>query len=172
MYQSSDGSTSLARTFGGNARRHLTFANKPCLLVTGEARQEVRNPNIYQHVLIFDNKCGQAIDVKACYVESDRCVTQKIFAYKKVESILGIVAAAPRKVRDVGSRASSEGAWAVAPTLPVPTEKVHRALDRDSAARSSITSRIRPPGRVPSHGPQMKRLSSLSRTRQVRLPVA
>ena len=96
VYQSSDGSTSLARTFGGNARRHLTFANKPCLLVTGEARQEVRNPNIYQHVLIFDNKCGQAIDVKACYVESDRCVTQKIFAYKKVESILGIVAAAPR----------------------------------------------------------------------------
>jgi hypothetical protein len=81
-----------APNFGPSAQQHLDFANKPCVTVQASANVEPNNMHVYEHVLHFDNHCSQPVKIKACYIRSDRCVNERVPGYKKLDSVLGIMA--------------------------------------------------------------------------------
>jgi len=62
---------------------------RPCLDVEAVARSHVVNTDFIDHVVSIKNSCPRNIDVKVCYFGSDRCVSARIQAYKRVDTLLG-----------------------------------------------------------------------------------
>lgn len=62
---------------------------RPCLDVEAAARTEAVNPDLLDHVVSVKNNCSRLIKVKVCYLNSDRCNSFDLLAYKRVDTILG-----------------------------------------------------------------------------------
>jgi hypothetical protein len=69
---------------------HHDALGNPCLLVRSEVRAHVGNPDIYDQMLIIRNQCVQSIKIRACFVESDRCIDNEISGFQRQEIVLGI----------------------------------------------------------------------------------
>ena len=76
------------------AQRQKDSVGKPCLSVAPMAQKQVINPNIYNHILLLDNNCGQEIRILACYYKTDSCKTLSIGGYKRQQQLLGVFPAA------------------------------------------------------------------------------
>ena len=75
----------------GGARRHMGLTGKPCLAVSGDARQERLNPNLFEHMIVAKNDCGRLIKLQVCYYQSQNCVAMNVPPYGREELVLGIM---------------------------------------------------------------------------------
>jgi hypothetical protein len=75
------------------AKRHTGPTGKPCLSVSGGANAETINPNIFEHVVVADNSCGQLIKMQVCYYKSEHCIPLDVPAYARKQVVLGIMPA-------------------------------------------------------------------------------
>jgi hypothetical protein len=73
------------------AKKHLGPTGKPCITMFGDARPQTFNPQIFDHMVMASNACGQAIKVKVCYYHSDHCISVDMPAYSQKEAMLGIM---------------------------------------------------------------------------------
>jgi hypothetical protein len=62
---------------------------RPCLQITAEARSQPATPNIFDHIVVVNNRCLQRIKVKLCYYKSEHCLTVEMAANQRKETILG-----------------------------------------------------------------------------------
>src|ERR1700754_1172532 len=62
---------------------------RPCLQITAESRSQLATPNIFDHIVIANNRCLQRIKVKLCYPKSDRCFLVEVSGNQRKETILG-----------------------------------------------------------------------------------
>jgi len=75
------------------ARKHLAPTGKPCITMLGDARPQTFNPQIFDHMVLATNACGQMIKVRVCYYHSDHCINLDMPAYSQKEAMLGIMPA-------------------------------------------------------------------------------
>ncbi|MBW7961823.1 hypothetical protein [Bradyrhizobium sp. BR 10261] len=64
---------------------------RPCLDVEAAARVHVINPALVDHVVSVKNSCPRSINVKVCYLNSDKCNAFDVAPYKRVDTILGTI---------------------------------------------------------------------------------
>jgi hypothetical protein len=62
---------------------------RPCLEISAEARSQLTTPNIFDHIVIVNNRCLQRIKVKLCYYKSERCFLVEMGPNQRKETILG-----------------------------------------------------------------------------------
>jgi hypothetical protein len=62
---------------------------RPCLQITGETRAQLASPNIFDHMVIVNNRCLQRIKVKLCYYKSERCFLVEMGPNQRKETVLG-----------------------------------------------------------------------------------
>ena len=74
---------------GDEILRHIDFAGKPCLAVSGLARGHTINPNLYDHIIVAINSCPQRIAMQACYYDTQDCIRMEIPGGERKEAILG-----------------------------------------------------------------------------------
>ncbi|RXT47704.1 hypothetical protein [Bradyrhizobium betae] len=72
-------------------QRHMDSSGRPCVYVLGEAKSQVVNPKLYDHVLIVNNSCSVPVKLRACYLGTDKCNDIAVGAYTKRREIFGIV---------------------------------------------------------------------------------
>jgi len=70
--------------------RHLNSSNRPCLAVSGLSQAQTINKNLYDHILLLDNKCAQPIKIRACYYKSTSCTVMQVDGYKRQQRNLGV----------------------------------------------------------------------------------
>lgn len=70
--------------------QRLDSSGRPCLTVGAYARAYASNPNLYDHVMHFENRCAKLISASVCYFNSTSCITVDVPGYQRKESILGI----------------------------------------------------------------------------------
>ena len=70
---------------------HKGPTGKACITVIGDARPQAVNPQIYNHLVIATNTCGQNIKLKVCYYQSDHCVSVNVSPHSDKEAMLGIM---------------------------------------------------------------------------------
>lgn len=70
--------------------RSLDPTGKPCLVVSPMAESQALNKNVFNHILILDNRCGKEIRIRACYYKTDSCTTMSVGGYRRQQHILGI----------------------------------------------------------------------------------
>ncbi len=68
---------------------HRDSLGRPCLQIAAEARSQLATPNIFDHIVVVNNRCLQRIKVKLCYYKSDRCFLVEVSANQRKETILG-----------------------------------------------------------------------------------
>lgn len=73
------------------AQVHLDPVGKPCLTVYGYAKQQVINPNIYEHTIYASSNCARPIKLRVCYYHSQQCAPMVVPGYERRETILGIM---------------------------------------------------------------------------------
>jgi hypothetical protein len=86
-----EGDTLFNGTEDGMAKRHKGPTGKPCISVVGDAHPQKINPQIYDHLIIATNVCGQNIRLNVCYYHSEHCVSINVSAYSDEEAMLGIM---------------------------------------------------------------------------------
>lgn len=62
---------------------------RPCLDVEAASRIHVVNPALVDHVVSLRNNCPRSINVKVCYLNSEKCNALDVAPYKRVDTILG-----------------------------------------------------------------------------------
>ena len=72
-----------------NKSWHRDSLGRPCLDISAESRAQPATPNIFDHIVVANNRCLQRIKVKFCYYKSDRCYTAELAANQRKETILG-----------------------------------------------------------------------------------
>jgi hypothetical protein len=78
-----------------NPIRLRDMANRPCVAIKGQVRQETVNTAMVDHYLAAENICPKMIHIKACYVTSNRCVEFDIRSREKKEVLLGMTTGNP-----------------------------------------------------------------------------
>jgi hypothetical protein len=78
---------------GTEILRHRDFTGKPCLTVTGLARQHIINRDVYDHVITVSNACPQRITIRVCYYRTDDCIPMEIPGRERKEARLGAMPA-------------------------------------------------------------------------------
>jgi hypothetical protein len=68
---------------------HRDPLNRPCLQIEAASRQEVINPDIYDHVVSVYNRCQKTIKLRICYYKSNHCIDLEVQPLKRVDGILG-----------------------------------------------------------------------------------
>lgn len=71
-------------------KRHLTPAGISCISTFAFSLAQAINKNIYNHILVINNDCSLPIRVRACYFETQDCITAAIPPYKREQKILGV----------------------------------------------------------------------------------
>jgi hypothetical protein len=79
---------------GTDVLRHRGPAGNPCLIVTGYARRHTIDHNLYDHIVSAVNSCAQRITIRACYYQSQDCVSIDIPGNETKEAILGTLPSA------------------------------------------------------------------------------
>lgn len=69
--------------------RHRDFTGKPCLTVSGSARPEAIDPDMYDDVITAQNVCPQHIAIQVCYFQSQECIPMDVPGGERKEAILG-----------------------------------------------------------------------------------
>jgi hypothetical protein len=72
------------------AKRHLTPSGSNCISAFASSQTQAINTNIYNHILAFKNDCAQPIRVRACYYNTQDCITVAIPSYKREQKFLGV----------------------------------------------------------------------------------
>lgn len=72
------------------AKRHLSPAGIGCISASAFSLAQAINKNIYNHTLVINNDCAQPIRVRACYYDTQDCITAAIPGYKREQKILGV----------------------------------------------------------------------------------
>jgi hypothetical protein len=72
-------------------RQHLGPLGKPCISSYAVGRAQKINPKIIEHIVTATNSCSQAIKLRLCYYQSDRCIPLTIPGYEHKEVVLGIM---------------------------------------------------------------------------------
>jgi len=85
------GSSSMRFGSSRTPQRHMDSSGRPCIYVLGEAKPQVVNPKLYDHILIVNNSCGIPVKLRACYLGTDKCSDIAVGAYTKRREIFGIV---------------------------------------------------------------------------------
>jgi hypothetical protein len=82
-------------TFGSSAGtdvlRHRGPTGEPCLEVSGLTRPHTVDPNVFDHVIAVNNHCAQQIILKACYYQSQDCISIEAPGGERKEAILGVM---------------------------------------------------------------------------------
>jgi hypothetical protein len=73
------------------ARKHMGPTGKPCITIVANARAQMIDTHLFNHIVLASNACGQAIKMKVCYYHSDRCVEMDVPPYSRKETTLGIM---------------------------------------------------------------------------------
>ena len=85
-------------TFGASNRAEILIhrgpTGSPCLAVGGFARPHLVNPNLYDHVVVAENKCPQRIAMRVCYYKSQDCISMDVPGHERKEAILGVLPSA------------------------------------------------------------------------------
>ncbi|WP_441234181.1 hypothetical protein [Bradyrhizobium sp. 930_D9_N1_4] len=71
-------------------QRHMDSTGRPCIYVLGEAKPQVVNPKLYDHVLIVNNSCSVPVKLRACYLGTEKCNDVAVAAFTKRREIFGI----------------------------------------------------------------------------------
>jgi hypothetical protein len=78
------------RTSGDSKNlRHRDFTGKPCLTVTGFARAETTDPDLYDDMIAAQNSCPQHIVIQVCYYQSEECIPMDVPGDEQREAVLG-----------------------------------------------------------------------------------
>jgi hypothetical protein len=77
-------------------KHHMSPLGKSCLTISGYAKAETANKNIYQHLIKAANGCGQNIKVRVCYYQTQDCVLVSVPPWENKTAILGIFPALKR----------------------------------------------------------------------------
>ena len=85
------GTALLGSTDNLAARRHRSPTGKFCITAVGGARPQKVNPQIFNHIVLATNACGQEIKINVCYYRSEHCVPIYVPAYSDKEVVLGIM---------------------------------------------------------------------------------
>jgi len=89
---STDRSTITPMMSDANDRNKLLQRDslgRTCLQISAEARSQLATPNIFDHIVIVNNRCLQRIKVKLCYYKSERCFLVEMAANQRKETVLG-----------------------------------------------------------------------------------
>lgn len=68
---------------------HRDSLGRPCLDIKAESRAQPATPNIFDHIVVVNNRCLERIKVKLCYYKADRCYTAEVAYNQRKETILG-----------------------------------------------------------------------------------
>ncbi len=82
--------SSLFPSQGDPCKRHMGPTGQPCIKVESSARPQTLNPNIFEHWVGVTNACGQHINVKICYRNSDHCIMVDAPPWGRQDKVLGI----------------------------------------------------------------------------------
>jgi hypothetical protein len=74
-----------------DAPRHKDFTGRLCLTVSGFARPQTADPNLYDDVIDVENDCPQQIALQVCYYQSEDCIPMDVPGNDRKEAILGIL---------------------------------------------------------------------------------
>lgn len=72
---------------------HVGPNNRPCLTFLGYAQQQKINPNMFSHMILVSNECGQRIKIQLCYYQTQHCTSITVPLYGREEAILGVMPA-------------------------------------------------------------------------------
>jgi hypothetical protein len=76
-----------------NQMRIRDIANRECITIKGQIRQEKISTAVVSHHLMAENGCPKVIRIKACYVDSTRCVEFDMGSREKKDILLGVTTA-------------------------------------------------------------------------------
>lgn len=76
-----------------NPVRIRDIANRDCITIKGQIRQEKINTAVVSHHLMTENVCPKMIRIKACYVDSTRCVEFDMGSRERKDILLGVTTA-------------------------------------------------------------------------------
>jgi hypothetical protein len=79
----------LSENDARNKLWHRDSLGRPCLDIKGESRAQPATPNIFDHIVVVNNRCLERIKVKLCYYKSDRCYQAELAANQRKETVLG-----------------------------------------------------------------------------------
>jgi hypothetical protein len=91
--QPPSGDTLLNSTDNMTAKRHMGPTGKPCITVIGDARPQMINPQIFDHIIDATNTCPRKIKLNVCYYHSQDCIPVEVPPYSYKEAVLGIMPA-------------------------------------------------------------------------------
>jgi hypothetical protein len=69
---------------------HKGPTGKPCLSLSGSAKPQIVNREMFDHIVSIANSCPQRINVHVCYYRTDHCVTVDVPPYERTETVLGV----------------------------------------------------------------------------------
>jgi hypothetical protein len=69
---------------------HKGATGKPCLSLSGSAKAQIVNREMFDHIVRIANSCPQRINVNVCYYRTDHCVTVDVPPYERAETVLGV----------------------------------------------------------------------------------
>lgn len=84
------GSSSMRFGSSRTPQRHMDSMGRPCIYVLGEAKPQVVNPKLYDHVLIVNNSCSVPVKLRACYLGTEKCNDVAVGAFTKRREMFGI----------------------------------------------------------------------------------
>jgi|ERR1700678_4389670 hypothetical protein len=83
-------SGTLSATPNDTNKRHNGPTGKPCLSLSGSAKPQVVNKEIFDHWVSAANSCGQHIKVNVCYYKSQNCIMMDVPPYERKDVVLGV----------------------------------------------------------------------------------
>ena len=85
--------TSVA-AFGGmsgpTAQLHHDVYGRVCVSIDGYSEAQKNNPDIFNHMLLFANRCSMPIKLHVCYYQSEHCIDVVAPPYGRTLETLGI----------------------------------------------------------------------------------
>jgi hypothetical protein len=83
-------SSGMKATPNDTNKRHNGPTGKPCLSVSGSAKPQVINKELFDHWISAVNACGQRIKVDVCYYKTQNCILMDVPPYGRKDDVLGV----------------------------------------------------------------------------------
>jgi hypothetical protein len=84
----------LKPAFGGmsgpTAQLHHDVYGRVCVSIDGYSEAQKNNPDIFNHMLLFANRCSMPIKLHVCYYQSEHCIDVVAPPYGRTLETLGI----------------------------------------------------------------------------------
>lgn len=84
-------STPATAQISGTGIRSLDIYGRSCFTTEGVARAQPANPQLFNHVVIVNNRCTKSVKLKVCYHKTERCAEITVPPHETKEAWLGSV---------------------------------------------------------------------------------